>query len=69
MESADGSVAFVSAGGVEINRESVGVDALISPGGALEVGLPLKYAHIHRILLQAQAQFLAQAHAPVPAPT
>ncbi|KAL0439876.1 UNVERIFIED_CONTAM: putative protein K02A2.6 [Sesamum latifolium] len=39
-ESAEGSVAPASAGGVDIGREGVGVDAHIPPGGALAVGIP-----------------------------
>ncbi|KAL2253001.1 UNVERIFIED_CONTAM: hypothetical protein Sindi_0094800, partial [Sesamum indicum] len=69
-ESVEGSVAPVSAGGVEVGREGVGVEAPIPPGGALVAGLPPEYAQIFQMAFQAQAQLLAQAHAstPVPAP-
>ncbi|KAL0287572.1 UNVERIFIED_CONTAM: hypothetical protein Sangu_2686500 [Sesamum angustifolium] len=45
-ESAEGSIALMSAGGVEIGREGVEVDAPIPPGGAPAVGLPLKFSQI-----------------------
>ncbi|KAL2252777.1 UNVERIFIED_CONTAM: Transposon Tf2-12 polyprotein [Sesamum indicum] len=73
-ESVEGSVAPASAGGVEVGREGVGIDAPISPGGAPVVGLPPEYAQIFQMVFQAQAQaqaqLLAQARAstPVPAP-
>ncbi|KAL0378459.1 UNVERIFIED_CONTAM: hypothetical protein Sradi_3151400 [Sesamum radiatum] len=71
-ESAEGSVAPASAGGVDIGREGVGVDAPNPPGGAPAVGLPPEFAQILQMALQAQAQaqaqFLAQTHVPIPAP-
>ncbi|KAK4383770.1 Retrovirus-related Pol polyprotein from transposon [Sesamum angolense] len=71
-ESTEGSIAPASAGGVDIGREGVGVDAPIPPGGAPAVGLPLEFAQILQMALQAQAQaqahFLAQTYAPTPAP-
>ncbi|KAL0292845.1 UNVERIFIED_CONTAM: hypothetical protein Scaly_3151900 [Sesamum calycinum] len=70
-ESAEGSIAPASAGGVDIGREGVGVDAPIPPGGAPAVGLLPEFAQILQMALQAQAQakaqFLAQTHAPTPA--
>ncbi|KAL0408592.1 UNVERIFIED_CONTAM: hypothetical protein Sradi_1793600 [Sesamum radiatum] len=71
-ESAEGSVAPASAGGVDIGREGVGVDTPNPPGGAPTVGLPPKFTQILQMALQAQAQaqaqFLAQTHVPIPAP-
>ncbi|KAL2249898.1 UNVERIFIED_CONTAM: Transposon Tf2-12 polyprotein [Sesamum indicum] len=73
-ESVEGSVAPASAGGVEVGREGVGVDAPIPPGGAPATGLSPEYAQIFQMAFQAQAQaqaqLLAQARAstPVPAP-
>ena len=55
-ESVEGSVAPASAGGVEVGREGVGVDAPIPPGGAPVVGLPPGYAQIFQMAFQAQAQ-------------
>ncbi|KAL0405623.1 UNVERIFIED_CONTAM: hypothetical protein Slati_3876200 [Sesamum latifolium] len=61
---------MASQGGVDIDREGVGVDAPIPPGGAPAVGLPPEFAQILQMALQAQAQaqFLAQTYAPIPAP-
>ncbi|KAK4400742.1 hypothetical protein Sango_1180300 [Sesamum angolense] len=70
--SAEGSVAPVSAGGVEIGQEGVGADASLPPGGAPVAELPPAYAQIFQMAFQAQAQaqaqLLAQAQAPTPAP-
>ncbi|KAL2231156.1 UNVERIFIED_CONTAM: hypothetical protein Sindi_1710000, partial [Sesamum indicum] len=55
-ESVKGSVAPASAGGVEVGREGVGVDAPIPPGGAPVAGLPPEYAQIFQMAFQAQAQ-------------
>ncbi|KAL0430648.1 UNVERIFIED_CONTAM: hypothetical protein Sradi_0690800 [Sesamum radiatum] len=52
-ESAEGSVAPASAGGVEIGREGVGVNVPISPGGALMVELSLVYVQIFQMAFQA----------------
>ncbi|KAL0300326.1 UNVERIFIED_CONTAM: hypothetical protein Sangu_3127000 [Sesamum angustifolium] len=43
-ESAEGSAALASAGGVEIGQEGVGADALVPLRGALVVELPPAYA-------------------------
>ncbi|KAL0407116.1 UNVERIFIED_CONTAM: hypothetical protein Slati_4025500 [Sesamum latifolium] len=43
-ESAEGSIAPASAGGVEIGRDGVGVDAPIPPGGAPAARLPPEFA-------------------------
>ncbi|KAL0288201.1 UNVERIFIED_CONTAM: hypothetical protein Scaly_2737300 [Sesamum calycinum] len=71
-ESAEGSIAPASAGGVEIGQEGVGVDAPLPPGGAPVAELPPAYAQIFQLAFQAQAQaqaqLLAQAQAPTPAP-
>ncbi|KAL2243492.1 UNVERIFIED_CONTAM: Transposon Tf2-12 polyprotein [Sesamum indicum] len=73
-ESVEGSVVPASAGGVEVGREGVGVDAPIPPGGAPVAGLPSEYAQIFQMdfqaQAQAQAQLLAQARAStsMPAP-
>ncbi|KAL0332912.1 UNVERIFIED_CONTAM: hypothetical protein Scaly_2192700 [Sesamum calycinum] len=71
-ESAEGSVAPASAGGVEIGQEGVGADAPLPPGGAPVAELPPAYAQIFQMAFQAQAQaqaqLLAQAQAPTPAP-
>ncbi|KAK4381546.1 hypothetical protein Sango_2957900 [Sesamum angolense] len=70
-ESVEGSIAPASAGGVDIGREGVGVDAPIPPSGAPAVGLLPEFAQILLMALQAQAQaqaqFLAETHAPTPA--
>ncbi|KAL0458720.1 UNVERIFIED_CONTAM: hypothetical protein Slati_0499200 [Sesamum latifolium] len=64
-ESTEGSIAPASAGGMEIDRESVGADAPIPPISAPVAWLPSKFAQILQMALQtqaqAQAQFLAQA--------
>ncbi|KAL0373152.1 UNVERIFIED_CONTAM: hypothetical protein Scaly_0996800 [Sesamum calycinum] len=64
-ESAEGSIAPASAGGVETGQEGVGADAPFPPGGAPVAELPPAYAQIFQLAFQAQAQaqtqLLAQA--------
>ncbi|KAL0287191.1 UNVERIFIED_CONTAM: hypothetical protein Sangu_2703100 [Sesamum angustifolium] len=71
-ESAEGSIAPVSTGGIEIGREGVGVDAPLPSSGALVTELPPAYAQIFQMACQAQAQaqaqLLAQAPTLTPAP-
>ncbi|KAL0295515.1 UNVERIFIED_CONTAM: hypothetical protein Sangu_2508600 [Sesamum angustifolium] len=55
-ESAEGSVAPASAGGVEIGQDGVGADAPLSSGGAPVAELPPAYAQIFQLAFQAQTQ-------------
>ncbi|KAL0301759.1 UNVERIFIED_CONTAM: hypothetical protein Sradi_6452700 [Sesamum radiatum] len=43
-ESVEGSIALSREGGVEIDREGIGVNALIPPSGAPAVRLPPEFA-------------------------